>query len=209
MERPPCQDDPKIPSRPESALYPVILAVPQDIRQLSGHTKVKSLSRLARTALTISCRKSGLSISRYKKNSHGAPVPENGHYWSLSHKNRYVAAVAAPFSIGIDIEELIPRQEKVSARIATPQEWRLGAGTDSNLLFYRFWTAKEAVLKCLGVGMRGLSHCRIVQIVNTEKLHLSYDGKPFTVFQIQFDGHIAALNASTDKICWTHLSKWD
>ena len=60
---------------------------------------------------------------------------------------------------------------------------------------FRYWTAKEAVLKSLGIGLTGLSQCRIIQIVDDHHLKLSCKHKEFDVEHFYFNGHIAAILA--------------
>lgn len=188
-----------------SPLYPVIMPVPLASQQLTGREKVRALSQQARKALFFSCKKSGWPIIHLKKDPNGAPIPENGYYWSLSHKSRFVAAVVAPYPIGIDIERLQPSSKALRNRIASTEEWQLEHKIDSDLLFFRFWTAKEAVLKAAGVGMSGLSNCRIIKILDDSRMCLTYQNTTFMVTHIQFDGHLATVIIDNRPICWTHL----
>ncbi|MGD9210136.1 MAG: 4'-phosphopantetheinyl transferase superfamily protein [Desulfobacteraceae bacterium] len=165
------------------------------------------LSRLARKALAVSCEKSGCSIVELNKDQKGAPLPENGYYWSLSHKSQFTAGVVAPYPVGIDIEIIRPCSESLKKRVASKTEWKLASNLNQDLTFFRFWTAKEAVLKAVGVGMTGLSLCRVTKIVDKYRLCLTYDGTPFMVTQIQFCSHIAAVVSDECPIYWTHLSK--
>ena len=57
--------------------------------------------------------------------------------------------------MGIDIEQVRSVKDGVMAKIADEQEWAL-AGGKAPESFFRFWTAKEAVLKAMGVGFTGL-----------------------------------------------------
>jgi phosphopantetheinyl transferase len=77
---------------------------------------------------------------------------------------------------------------------ADEQEWKLG-GTIADLLFFRYWTAKEAVLKSVGTGLKSLSKCRIIEIVDDRHLLLSYEHQAFNVEHFYFNGHIAAILA--------------
>jgi 4'-phosphopantetheinyl transferase len=190
-----------------SPIYPVIMPVPLAMQQLAGREKVKALSQQARKALFFSCKKSGWPILHLKKDPNGVPIPENGYYWSLSHKSRFVAAVVAPYPIGIDIERLQPSSKALRNRIASTKEWQLEPEIDPDLLFFRFWTAKEAVLKAVGVGMSGLSNCRIIKILGDSKMRLTYQYTTFMVSQIQFNGHLATVIIDNRPICWTHLLK--
>ncbi|MBU4101004.1 MAG: hypothetical protein KKH20_06460 [Proteobacteria bacterium] len=89
-------------------IYPVILAVPEEIRQLTGKNRVLNLSKHARQALEISAQKSCIHLSDLLKDKNGAPLPFNGNYWSLTHKPDYVGGVVASTRIGIDIEKIRP-----------------------------------------------------------------------------------------------------
>ncbi len=190
-------------------LYPVILAVPPTLQKLTGRAKVHGLSILAREALSISCRKSQRPLNLLKKDSRGAPLPENENHWSVSHKSRCVAAVVAPYPIGIDIEEMKPYPQPIKDRVASQDEWQLGSRIQSDLLFLRFWTAKEAVLKAVGVGISGLSRCRVTQIIDKNRLRLIYEQTPYTVAQTVYHDHLTAVIVDNRSIFWTHLSKCD
>jgi 4'-phosphopantetheinyl transferase len=188
-------------------LYPVIMEVPKNLQRLTGRAKVATLSRLAREALSVSCQKGAWPITDFKKDKKGAPLSQNGHYWSLSHKSQFVAGVAAPYPIGIDIEKVRPCSKPLKHRIANQKEWELGLEIEPDLLFFRFWTAKEAVLKAVGVGINGLSHCRIMKIDDEYRLRLAYRNSIFMVTQIKFRGHLAAVITDNRPIYWTHLLK--
>lgn len=70
------------------------------------------------------------------------------------------AAASAEGRVGIDIERLVNRDfAAMLGMIANEEETRimkslLGAA-DGKAAFYRFWTAKEAILKWRGSGLRG------------------------------------------------------
>lgn len=188
-------------------LFPVILKVPVKIRQLNGRSKVKQLSRHARRALAVSAQKSGVPFSKALKDDSGVPVPVDGIHWSLSHKSAFVGGVVAPCAVGIDLEEIKKVSNAMFSRIAREDEWALSR-RKSQVDFFRFWTAKEAVLKATGVGFKGLSNCRIQQVVNDRSLVLEYMGEPFSVDQIQFHGHIAAVVANGCRVDWSIEDKY-
>jgi 4'-phosphopantetheinyl transferase len=184
-----------------NAIYPVILAVPEADRRLRGREKVLRLSALARQAVKLSAGFSGICLGELMKSSDGVPLPTDGCHWSLSHKTEYVAGVAADFPIGLDIEKIKPCMPGLHRMLADDTEWKLGGGQD-DFLFFRYWTAKEAVLKAMGIGLSGLSRCRIVRIVDADHLALSYDCKEYFVAHYCFNGHIAAVSAHPH-IRWT------
>ena len=75
----------------------------------------------------------------------------------------------ADFPIGLDIEKIRPCAPGLYRMAADEAEWSLGGAAD-DLLFFRYWTAKEAVLKSLGIGLAGLSKCRVIRIVDDHHL---------------------------------------
>ena len=185
-------------------IHPVIVQVPEAEQKLIGRDKVKSLSRYARKALTRSARYSGYTLGPLEKDDRGAPLPSNGIHWSLTHKVRYVAAVTAPHRVGIDIERIKPCSQRLHERIADPAEWSL-APEVTQPLFFRYWTAKEAVLKAVSRGLAGLTRCRIHKIVDDNHLELTYDGEVWTVIQQWIeDDHIVAVTSCNDEVEW-HL----
>lgn len=185
-----------------NTIYPVILAVPDDKRNLSGKNKVLYLSRHARYALKISARKSRIHLSNLLKDKNGVPMPCRGNYWSLSHKPAYVAAVVAPERIGIDIEEIRRCSESLFRKIADHREWGL-ADTDKFKLFFRYWTAKETVLKAVGTGLKDLSKCKIAHLIDENNLAIDYMNKRWFVEHLFFNGHIASVNKGLYDINWS------
>ncbi len=189
------RDNPKI-------LFPVIMKVPESERRPRGKEQVQTLSRLARQAALISAEKSGLGSIDFRKNEDGVPIPTDGIHWSISHKPGYVGGVVATEPVGIDIEQVRSVKDGVMEKIADEREWAL-AGGKAPEAFFRFWTAKEAVLKVMGVGFTGLGNCRIVRIVNDDSLIAGYGQRRFVVHQTWFTkNHIAAITGIGRSIQW-------
>jgi 4'-phosphopantetheinyl transferase len=187
---------------PEPILHPVILAVPGSDLGLKGREKVAALGQHARQALAHSARFGGVRLGPLEKDDHGAPLPSNGIHWSLTHKERYVAAVTAPRPVGIDIEKIRPVRAGMYQRLAGDAEWAL-APEITPVLFFRYWTAKEAVLKAVGKGLAGLSRCRVEAIADPDHLVLSYEDSQWTV--AHFWGtkeHIVTVTADRAAIQW-------
>ena len=185
-------------------LHPVILAVAPEARALVGREKVAALRQRAREALKLSAQYSGLPLTDVRKDAKGVPLPDHGVHWSLTHKSAYVAAVADRNPIGIDLETVRPCSQALYRRLADDREWGLAPKVDT-FLFFRFWTAKEAVLKAVGQGLVGLSHCRIRRIVDDSRLDVTYRRARWTVVQHWLgQEHLAALTAGRNPVQW-HL----
>lgn len=185
------------------ALYPVILQVPDAERQSKGRALVTFLSQHARRALTLSARKYGVSTPPGwpAKDAAGVPMALDGLFWSISHKPEYVAGVVSREPVGIDIEKIRPFREGLQRKVATDGEWALCSGEQAALLF-RFWTAKEAVLKAAGEGLKGLSKCRITTITDDRYLWIEFRNRRWRVEHFYYDEHVASITVGESPIEW-------
>ena len=187
-------------SRPVT-LFPVILPVIEDISKLPGKEKVALLSRVSREALKLSAEKSGVIVGELYKDENDVPIPFSNYYWSVSHKPKYVAAVISNNKIGIDIEEIQPRSESLFSYVATGEEWELSQEKSWDTLF-RYWTAKEATLKAIGIGISGLKTCRIISVPDEGHIILDYQNRLFKVEQLRYKNHIVSVLKDKNKIKW-------
>jgi len=160
------------------------------------------LSAFARKALGLSATRSGLELGPLEKDAEGAPVPAAGIHWSISHKSTYVGGVVAPRPVGLDIERITACSAGLMKKVADAAEWDLSSNP-SPKLFFRYWTAKEAVLKTTGRGLRDLSRCRITAVIDDHHLRLAYSGKIWTVAHHYFDDHLASLADPPGLVHWT------
>jgi 4'-phosphopantetheinyl transferase len=183
-------------------IHPVVIPVSEFGRGLAGKEKVTHLSAFARQALACSANRSGIVLNRLEKDERGAPLPFGGAHWSISHKEDYVAGVVAPGPVGIDLEKVRPCSEALFRRTGTDGEWGLHSGPKNDHLFFRYWTAKEAVLKATGAGFREYSDCRVVRIEDEHLLTLFYRGREWQVSQLFFNGHMAAVVKEAWEVRW-------
>ncbi len=186
-------------------IYPVILPVPPEARSLPPRRRVQFLSRHAREALRLSAERMHVELGPLEKDARGAPLPFDGNFWSLTHKPDYVGGVVAPATVGIDLEQLRPCPAGLFRKTASAQEWALAADSDDQRIFFRYWTAKEAVLKTGGEGIKDLSRCRIARIESDARLYVDYAGVTWPVDQFFFDGHVASVANSGFRPEWLLL----
>jgi 4'-phosphopantetheinyl transferase len=182
-------------------IFPVIHAVPAEERALPPPERVRVLSRQARDALGVCAQKAGIVLGALEKDDHGAPLPFEGHYWSLTHKPTYVGAVLCPQATGIDIETVREVSAGLIRIVAQEKEWRL-SDEDPTRLFFRYWTAKEAVLKAAGVGIAGLEQCRVTAVPDKDHLRLEYMDASYLVEHFFFDGHVATVVKNRFQVEW-------
>ena len=191
---------------PNRTLFPVILPVPAEVGDFSPRDRVIFLSRLARKALQISAEKSGTRLGELVKDDNGVPQPFDGTYWSISHKTLYVCGVVAPTAIGIDIERIRSFSDGLFRKTATEREWELAdMKNDSVMAFFRFWTAKEAVLKATGIGIKDLLKCRVQKILDENHLQIFYEGQDWLIEHFVFDRHLASIVQNSFDIDWSQL----
>ena len=184
-------------------LYPVILPVPERVKSFKPRDRVIYLSRHARRALEMSAAKSEITLGDLSKGENGAPLPFNGIYWSISHKPDFVGGVVALHRIGIDIERIKPCSDALFRKTANDDEWTLAGPAGKSLnLFFRYWTAKEAVLKAAGTGLKDLSTCRVRRITSDLHLLIEYQDHSWQIEHFFFNNHIASIVSGADHIDW-------
>lgn len=169
----------------------------------------------ARGALAVAARRAGCPDKAFEKSSpRGKPVPTAaGWRWSISHDATFVAGTVHPTcDIGVDLELIALRRRMLVERVANEAERRLlgeseatGGAIDA-LGFARLWTAKEAVLKAEGVGIAGLSACRLTGLFGPSVTELTYRGEPRLVQHTRIEDHLVSYcrkgATETDPIAW-------
>jgi len=148
----------------------------------------------ARDALKLCARELGAPTDGWSQSPDGAPIPNNGWHWSISHKRSWAGAVISRDPIGLDIEAIQPRHNDLYGKVGSDREWdRLGGRTWDN--FFTLWTAKEATLKANGVGIGLLSECRIERVESDVGPHMiaSFAEQSWRIEHVYFNGHVAAV----------------
>jgi phosphopantetheinyl transferase (holo-ACP synthase) len=112
-------------------------------QQLSTNHK-KNQFKIIRKLRTASL---GLVEIQYK--DYGAPylINEKTHI-SISHKNNYVVFGSSPTKIGIDIEEISERINKIKTKFLNEKELN-EFSDESDEIYTQLWAAKEAIYKTM------------------------------------------------------------
>lgn len=183
-------------------LFPVILDVRDLTRDLTGKSRLQAMSQQARNALFLSSALSGLPIHSTPKDHRGAPLPDHGVYWSVSHKREFVASVCSVEPVGIDIEHVHPRGDTLMDYIADEKEWGL-FNEKEWFSFFRIFTAKESALKLTGEGLRLLGRCRIMEVSSDTRLVVAIENSSYQIEQHFFSDHLTSVAFQKEqKIAW-------
>lgn len=93
----------------------------------------------------------GVDLTQVEKDEYGKPQMLNHkHHISLSHCKQYAAAISGPNAVGIDVEEVTPRVERIAKRFVHPREEQIVNQNDRLTALYVLWSAKEALYKLYG-----------------------------------------------------------
>jgi 4'-phosphopantetheinyl transferase len=100
---------------------------------------------------------------------HGKPVVDGAPSFSLSHSGAVGVLALSPANVGVDVETVRPRArlDRLARRVlddAAFAEWGTQPDAERLTAFLRAWTAKEAYLKAVGLGLvRPLRTVRVVR----------------------------------------------
>ncbi|MFH2091996.1 MAG: 4'-phosphopantetheinyl transferase superfamily protein [Pseudomonadota bacterium] len=131
------------------------------------------------------------------------PIPFNGLYWSVSHKSDIVCGVVAKDPVGIDVEKKKKVSDALFSKIIDSDERGLFGDQERLLVFFRAFTAKEAVLKKTGIGIKGLSKARIDTVVDNTHLIVGFEGNQILVEHYYLNEYIASVTKDLWDVQWT------
>ncbi len=157
-----------------------------------GREGVEARRALSRRALALAAEAMGARLGPERHGEHGQPLPDGDWHSSRSHARSCAAAACAPFALGVDVEEVLPRRDELVPRMCSRDELDLLGGFTWERAF-RIWTAKEAVLKKAGVGLLELSACRLTAVDGDRQAWIHHRGRHHKVEQLSRDGHWVAI----------------
>jgi phosphopantetheinyl transferase len=143
-------------------------------------------------------------VGGWSKDDREVPQPNAGYHWSVSHKQHLACAVIADVPVGIDVEHVTARPRGLHDRLAEPADWD-ALGDRSWASFYLLWTAKEAVLKAVGVGIAGFLRCRLVELPDDRRMRLTYEGRTWTIEHYHHADHVLAVTCDAEPVRWCVL----
>jgi phosphopantetheinyl transferase len=112
-------------------------------------------------------------------------LPNEQYHFSISHCNKYAAAIVSSSQrVGIDVELITPRLQKIKTKFLHPEELRfVNSQRESQQLSLLsiLWSAKEAMYKWYGAGEVDFS-----EMMRTFPFQLNNEGEIDAAF-IKFD----------------------
>ena len=170
--------------------------------------KLKPGSKRLKEVLAVRCALKVLFYGEEQQvcyDASGAPSLPNGPFLSISHTADYAAVCVSPDPVGIDIERIGTRVQRVVSQFLKEEELVLlqmvSNVTDSSVLplpdvepfslaLHLAWSAKEAIYKVLGHDYFDLK--QLVSVVyidwHHQSLWLLVEGKP-TPWRVKFICH--------------------
>jgi 4'-phosphopantetheinyl transferase len=130
----------------------------------------------------------------FVENEGTKPRLHGGHGWdfNLSHAGDYVALVVGRGEVGVDLEKIRPVREMAALveRYFHPDEARVWRGlpeAGQELAFFLLWSAREAAMKCLGMGLAaGLGKTRVDPgILESGQAAAEVGGRGVTLRQVE------------------------
>jgi 4'-phosphopantetheinyl transferase len=141
---------------------------------------------LGKLLLQLAVKESGspATIDSLRYTPQEKPYFEGGPEFNTSHSgNRVICALSPNGRIGIDIEFIRPIAFEDFQTQFTPTEWRAIHGApDPVTAFYRFWTAKESLIKADGRGLE----IPLLALDVTEYRPIFIDGATWTFLPLSF-----------------------
>jgi len=115
--------------------------------QIKGHRRIEWLSARYLVHKMSGRSKRGIFL----KDQFGKPHLQDSPWQiSISHSRHLSAAIAAPHAVGIDIQKLVPKIERIVPRFMRPEE-QASLGDQFKLEhIHVYWGAKEALYKAYG-----------------------------------------------------------
>ena len=149
----------KIEESEEDLEKPLSLTHPQ--RQALAARKTSS-GRQGYLAVRSALVSLGIRLEELITTKEGIPQLQEG-FCSLSHSERYAAAVYAPELVGIDVEAYRPKILRIAKKFTHKNELVFLQDLDQIKALTRLWTAKEAIYKALKIA--GLSFSEQIELM--------------------------------------------
>jgi len=150
-------------------LNQINLLTPNRIAKINNFAKYEDKARCMVTGLLL---KNVLGINDDAQLIYGEKnkpyLVYNNVFFNISHSGEYVVLAISSNECGVDIEKIENYNEKVAERYFTADEYQHLKKINQNDLFYRMWTAKEAIMKAVGLGISMIPNSFSVLPMNSD-----------------------------------------
>ncbi len=172
-----------------------------------GSQRRKSF-KASRIALKELSRRLGLingewpdsAIETLSRDNQRPCLAESGLYCSVSHSSRFVVGVAHRHPVGVDVEGISRKIQKIQHIFLSPEEKHLIARSslDFEVAATRVWSIKEAAAKALGLHLfQALREVKIVSL-GKEESSINVQGKTYPAWHGQGEDQVIALVTCDD-----------
>ncbi len=168
--------------------------------------KDRMLSLGAEALLKHALMKNGFSPDElhYGYTENGKPyLPEAaGFHFNISHSEEYVMLAVSDTETGCDIEKIAHADMRMAKQILTANEYMHFLDTpesERDRMFFRYWTAKESVMKMLGKGFRMDPSSFAIEFTPLLKA-VRADIPPHTLVQSEISGYAYAVCTAKENI---------
>lgn len=131
-------------------------------------------------------------IGQYYLSEQGKPLSKD-KYFNISHSHGLVTLVIDSLPIGIDIELIREVDNKLISYISNEEEERY---IKDNQSFFEVWTNKEALMKCIGIGINQKPNNIPGLPVNSKRI---YQGQVYFNKTVIYDNFVIAISRNKDE----------
>ena len=169
-------------------------------RQKSFAASRVALKHLSRYLGLVEDSRSDRTIETLGPDGQRPCLGDSGLCCSVSHSSRFVIAVAHQHPVGVDIEGVSDRIQRVQRLFLGPGEKQLlsRSGLDFQLAATRVWSIKEAAAKALGLHLFQAVREVLVVKMEKEESSLRVQEKTYLAWHSQGDGQAIALVTCDD-----------
>lgn len=148
------------------------------------------------------CIAGGLFIKRFLgdakiyENEFGKPLADNGIFFNISHSGNYVIFAMSDCEVGCDIQQIDYIKSESAAKIVfcKNEMQMLSDAADKLGMFYRLWTKKESLLKCIGKGFH-----RNSKSVDVSNNIFCENGKEYYMRTYEFSDYVISVCSLKNK----------